>query len=82
MDFENTREVNKEDVKDTIDFYFDIQKFFMLLQDHRFISNIDKSSTIHISNIIHPYMNNLIYPDMNFIIKLLQAIDKIDLNIS
>ena len=79
MDFENTREVEKENKRDTMDFYYDLQKFFMLLQDHRFIRNIDKTTTIGITNNIHVYMNNLVYPDKDFIRKIRGSIDKIDL---
>jgi serine/threonine protein kinase len=82
MDFENTREVKKkqtENKRDTMDFYYDLQKFFMLLQDHRFIRNIDKTTTIGITNTINVYMNNLVYPNMEFIQKMLSSIDKIEL---
>lgn len=48
MDFDKMREVTKENKKDLIDFYFDIHKFFVLLQDYRFIKNIDKTTLISV----------------------------------
>jgi serine/threonine protein kinase len=77
MDFENTREISAENPRDIMDFYFDIQKFFTLLQDHRFIKNIDKSTTINIFRWVNKYMNSLRYPNMDFIIGILDSIDKI-----
>jgi serine/threonine protein kinase len=77
MDFENTREISAENPRDIMDFYFDIQKFFTLLQDHRFIKNIDKSTTINIFRWVNKYMNSLSYPNMDFIMGILDSIDKI-----
>lgn len=79
MDFENTRHITKDNKKDIMDFYFDIQKFFILLQDHRFINNIDKTTTMSLMQIINQYMNSLIYPNMDFIIGIIHSIDKIEL---
>lgn len=79
MDFENTREINKNNKADLLDFYFDIQKFFILLQDHRFIRNIDKTSSLPLLQCINHYMNLLIYPDLNFIHKVLDNIENIQL---
>jgi hypothetical protein len=79
MDFENTRSITKENQRDVMDFYFDIQKFFILLQDQRFIKNIDKTTTLSVMQVIHKYMNSLIYPNMSFIITILHSIDKIEL---
>jgi hypothetical protein len=79
MDFENTRPITKENKKDTMDFYFDIQKFFILLQDHRFINNIDKTTTISLTQIINQYMNSITYPNMDFIGGIIHSIDKIEL---
>jgi hypothetical protein len=79
MDFENTREINKNNNADLLDFYFDIQKFFILLQDQRFIRNIDKTSTVPLLQIINHYMNHLLYPDLNFIHKVLHYIENISL---
>lgn len=77
MDFENTREISAENPRDIMDFYFDIQKFFTLLQDHRFIKNIDKSTNINIFQLVNKYMNSLRYPDMDFIMGIIDSIDKI-----
>jgi hypothetical protein len=77
MDFENTREISAENPRDIMDFYFDIQKFFTLLQDHRFIKNIDKSTVINIFRWVNKYMNSLHYPNMDFIMGILDSIDKI-----
>jgi predicted unusual protein kinase regulating ubiquinone biosynthesis (AarF/ABC1/UbiB family) len=79
MDFENTREINKNNNADLLDFYFDIQKFFILLQDHRFIRNIDKTSTVPLLQIINHYINHFLYPDLNFIHKVLHYIENISL---
>ena len=79
MDFENTRPITKENKKDTMDFYFDIQKFFILLQDHRFIKNLDKTTTISLTQIINQYMNSITYPNMDFIGGIIHSIDKIEL---
>lgn len=79
MDYENTREVSMENTRDIMDFYFDIQKFFTLLQDHRFIRNIDKSTIIDILRITNNHMNSLMCPEKDFIISILHAIDKIGL---
>lgn len=79
MDFENTREINKNNKADLLDFYFDIQKFFILLQDHRFIRNIDKTSSVPLLQTINHYMNHLLYPDLNFIHKILDDIENISL---
>lgn len=79
MDFENTRPITKENKKDTMDFYFDIQKFFILLQDHRFINNIDKTTTLSLMQIINQYMNSITYPNMDFIGGIIHSIDKIEL---
>jgi serine/threonine protein kinase len=77
MDFENTREISAKNPRDIMDFYFDIQKFFTLLQDHRFIKNIDKSTTINIFRWVNKYMNSLSYPNMDFIMGIFDSIDKI-----
>jgi predicted unusual protein kinase regulating ubiquinone biosynthesis (AarF/ABC1/UbiB family) len=77
MDFENTREISAENPRDIMDFYFDIQKFFTLLQDHRFIKNIDKSTVINTFRWVNKYMNSLHYPNMDFIMGILDSIDKI-----
>jgi len=77
MDFENTREINKANTTDIYNFYYDIQKFFIILQEHRFIKNINKLTMIHVMNIVNKYMNNIIFPDMNFINNILISIDKI-----
>lgn len=79
MDFENTRNISKNNQKDIMDFYFDIQKFFTLLQDHRFIQNIDKTSLLFVTKINNAYMNSLLYPNMDFIVGIIQSIDKIEL---
>ena len=79
MDFDKMREVTKENKKDLIDFYFDIHKFFVLLQDYRFIKNIDKTTLISVLQIINNYMENLIYPDMDFVKKIIGSVDKIEL---
>jgi hypothetical protein len=79
IDYENMREVTKENKKDLIDFYFDIYKFFVLLQDYRFIKNIDKTTVTTILQIINKNMENLIYPDMDFIKNIIGSVDKIEL---
>jgi len=79
MDFENTRHITKDNKKDIMDFYFDIQKFFTLLQDHRFIKNLDRTSLLFVTQINNTYMNSLIYPNMDFIIGIIDSIDKIEL---
>ena len=78
MDFENTREVDDENKKDIMDFYLDIQKFFIILQDYRFIKNINKPTLNPLLQVIGNYMNRLIYPDMSFIILLIQSINNIE----
>jgi hypothetical protein len=75
MDFENMREITRNNKSDIMDFYFDIQKFIMLLQDHRFIKKIDKHSIIPISKIIQ--RNMLEFPNKDFVEKMLIAIDGI-----
>ncbi len=75
MDFENTREISRDNKSDIMDYYFDIQKFIILLQDHRFIQRIDKRTFIPISRIIHTNMTT--YPNMEFIEQMMLAIDGI-----
>jgi hypothetical protein len=79
MDFENTREISKENKTDLVDFYYDIQKFFMFLADHRFIKNIDKSTLTYLMKNIIKYSNSLIYPNMEFITNMIRSIDMIEL---
>jgi hypothetical protein len=80
MDFELTREIDKSNIMDNIYFYYDIQKFFTLLQEHRFIKNINKLTLLHVMNVIHQFINNPIFPNMNFINNMIKAIDKIEVN--
>jgi serine/threonine protein kinase len=75
MDFENMREISRDNKSDIMDFYFDIQKFIILLQDHRFIHKIDKRTFIPISKIIQK--NMMAFPNMNFIEQMMLAIDGI-----
>lgn len=75
VDFENMREISRDNKSDIMDFYFDIQKFIVLLQDHRFIPKIDKRTFIPISKIIHK--NMLEFPNMDFIEQMMFAIDGI-----
>ena len=75
MDFENMREISRDNKSDIMDFYFDIQKFIVLLQDHRFIPNIDKRTFIPITNIIQK--NMMEFPNMDFIEQMMLAIDEI-----
>lgn len=79
MDFENTREISKGNKADLVDFYYDIQKFFMFLADHRFIKNIDKSTLTNLMKNIIKYSNSLIYPNMEFINNMIRSIDMIEL---
>lgn len=75
MDFENMREISRDNKSDIMDFYFDIQKFIVLLQDHRFIPKIDKRTFIPITNIIQK--NIMEFPNMDFIEQMMLAIDEI-----
>jgi len=71
--------LQKENKRDIIDFYSDIHKFFMLLHDYRFVKNIDKSTTVHLMQIVTTHMNNLIYPNMVFINNIIISVDKIQI---
>ena len=75
VDFENMREISRDNKSDIMDFYFDIQKFIVLLQDHRFIPKIDKRTFIPISKIIQK--NMMEFPNMDFIEQMMLAIDEI-----
>lgn len=76
MDFENTREIARDEPKDMIDYYYDIQKFIVGLQDHRFIQKIDRASVVPLLRIISQ-QNQMVYPDIQFTKKILHSIDNI-----
>ena len=76
MDFENTREIARDEPKDMIDYYYDIQKFIFGLQDHRFIQKIDRASVVPLLRIISQ-QNQMVYPDIQFTKKILHSIDNI-----
>jgi len=57
MEFSKTRKIDANNKKDIIDFYFDIEKFFILLQDYRYIGNIDKATVIPIMSTIEAYIH-------------------------
>jgi len=79
MEFSKTREIVPTNKKDIIDFYFDIEKFFILLQDYRYIGNLDKSTVIPIMTTIQTYVNDdVACPKQDFVSDMCRAIDKIE----
>jgi len=79
MEFSKTREIVPTNKKDIIDFYFDIEKFFILLQDYRYIGNLDKSTVIPIMTTIQTYVNDdVACPRQDFVNDMCRAIDKIE----
>jgi hypothetical protein len=77
MDFENMTECDITDKLILNNFYFDIKKFFILIQQDLYIKNIDKHSIIHLDNYINKLClsgNILIHSDIIFILQLIDNI--------
>tara|TARA_Y100000389_G_scaffold146531_1_gene145236 strand:+ start:1674 stop:2513 length:840 start_codon:yes stop_codon:yes gene_type:complete len=81
MDFEKMEKIeNIHDVTTLNDFYFDMKKFLVFIQQNIFITNINKTSLISFENYINTLisMNGKLLNKKN-IIDILKLIDKITL---
>lgn len=78
MEFSKSRVIEPNNKKDLIDFYFDMEKFFILLQDYRYIGNINKATVIPVFTVVQNYVNDdVAYPNQDFIWDICKAIDEI-----